>query len=302
MWKASPAFKISILWPALLGIASASFAGAEGLQEFENCIYLPESWADGDSFHVFFPDGKKRVLRLYYIDCVEQTVQTDSDKDRLREQARHFGTEDYRIAVEHGEAAAAFTAKLLEKPFTVHTAFADARGRSGKPRYYAFIRTHDGRDLARVLVEEGLARAFGVGRETPSGTSRDEYEAFLEDVEFSAAMKRNGLWAHSDPEALVAMRADERREARELEAIDAAVAVRPPEEPIDVNSGSLEDLMRAGLREGLADGVIQNRFYERVEDIIRVKGIGPKTLEKVKPYLFAVTPQGRETDRERYAP
>lgn len=287
MWKAFPAFRskplvipilVVALYPGLSGLAS-------DLETFQDCQYVPTEWADGDSFAVKFPDGETRVLRLYYVDCVEQSVSTDSDKRRLREQSRHFGVEDYRLAVEHGRKATEFTREILKQPFSVHTAFADARGRSGKPRYYAFITTAEGKDLSRVLVENGLARAFGLGRQTPSGTTRDEYDAFLRDLEFSAAMKREGLWQHSDPDALIEMRAEEREDMRGLESIDDALVIRPPESPVDVNSASLEDLMRTGLRESLADSVIRNRPFENVDEIIQVNGIGPVTLEKVRPYL-----------------
>ena len=147
------------------------------------------------------------------------------------------------------------------------------------------MRTSEGRDLGRVLVEEGLARAFGVGRETPSGTHRDEWSAYLSDLELVAAIKRAGSWAHSDPEAIARMRAKEREEMRSLEAIDDAFAIQPPTSPVDLNSASLEDLMRTGLRESIADKVIQHRPFASIEQLLDVHGIGPVTFEKVKPYV-----------------
>lgn len=43
--------------------------------------------------------------------------------------------------------------------------------------------------------------------------------------------------------------------------------------------------MRSGLRESLADEVIKKRPFEKVEDLLDLKGIGPETFAKVKPYL-----------------
>lgn len=294
MSTASPGFRNSLrLFLILFSFAVASLR-AQGLEEISLCTYVATEWADGDSFLVKLPDGKEHVFRLYFVDCIEQSVSDTSDKRRLREQSRYFGVSDYLTAVEHGKKAAEFTANALSRPFTVHTAYADARGRSGKPRYYAFIRTSEGRDLGHLLVENGLARAFGLGRETPTGTPRDEWDAYLKDLELVAAIGRQGIWAHSDPEQIVAMRKEEREEMRGLEAIDDALVVAPPSEPVDVNTASIEDLMRTGLRESLADAVVKKRPFEKIEDLLDVKGIGPVTFQKVRPYLVVTSPLSRK--------
>lgn len=298
MQQAPPASRIGparLIFAALTCLFWFGFANGNELQKFEGCRLIEQDWTDGDSFMVELPepDGREIVLRLYYVDCIEQTVSTTSDKRRLREQARYFGIEDYRIAVEFGKEAARFTIEALSEPFTIYTSFADARGRSGKPRYYAFIETSERKDLARLLVENGLARAFGMSRETPSGTHRDEWEIYLSDLEFAAALRRTGAWAQSNPEAITQMRADEREEMRGLEAIDDAFTVRPPDSPIDLNSASLEDLTRTGLRESLADAVIlyrQKRRFKSVEQLMDVRGIGPVTLDKVRPYVEVSIP------------
>lgn len=286
MSTASPGFRDRLRLFLICLLSTTGLCLSADLQEFGPCTFIPTPWADGDSFLVRLPDGKEEVLRLYFVDCIEQSVSDTSDKRRLREQSRHFGLTDYQIAVDHGKKAAAFTAQALSKPFTVHTAFADARGRSGKPRYYAFIKTADGADLAQLLIGKGLARSFGLGRETPVGTPRDEWETFLKDLELVAAIRREGVWAHAEAEQIVAMRKEERDEMRGLAAIDDALIVAPPSEPIDVNTAPLEDLMRAGLRESLADAVVKKRPFSRIEDLLEVKGIGEKTFQKVRPYLI----------------
>jgi competence protein ComEA len=289
MSKVSPGSLNRALLILVFFLSPAVTRSADELEEIGPCTYVASDWADGDSFLVKLPDGKEKVFRLYFVDCIEQTVSDTSDKRRLREQARYFGVSDYQIAADHGKKAAAFTARVLSRPFTLHTAYADARGRSGKPRYYAFIRTADGDDLAQGLLEAGLARAFGMGRETPAGTSRDEWESFLKDLELVAAIGRKGVWAHSDAAQIVAMRKEERDEMRGLEAIDDALVVAPPSEPVDVNTAPLEDLVRAGLRESLADAVVKKRPFAKLEDLLDVKGIGPATFNKVKPYLIVAT-------------
>lgn len=291
---ASPGFQNSLRLFLTLLCFTGRFLQAQDLEEIGPCTYVATNWADGDSFLVKLPGGKEQVFRLYYVDCIEQSVSDTSDKRRLREQSRYFGVTDYLTAVEHGKKAADFTAGALKQPFTIHTAYADARGRSGKPRFYAFVRTSEGRDLGHLLVENGLARAFGLGRETPGGTSRDEWDAHLKDLELVAAIGRKGIWAHSDAAQIVAMRKEEREEMRGLEAIDDALVVAPPSEPVDVNTASIEDLMRTGLRESLADAVVKKRPFEKIEDLLDVRGIGPVTFQKVRPYLVVTTPPTRK--------
>ncbi len=273
---------VSLAFSVLLLVTTAK---SDELEELKPCSFVTSDWADGDSFLVKLPDGKEKVFRLYYVDCIEQSISDESDARRLREQSRYFGVSDVKISAEHGKNAARFTAEQLSKPFTIHTSFAEARGRSGKPRFYAFVTTSDGRDLGQRLVENGLARTVGIGRETPTGTPRDEWDAFLKDLELGAALRGIGIWKHSDPEQIVAMRKEERDEMRALKAIDDALAVTPPTSPIDVNSASLEELMRAGLTEARADAVIRKRPFKSIDELDEVENIGEVTLEKVRPYL-----------------
>lgn len=264
---------------------------SDELQEIGPCTYVSSDWADGDSFLVKLPDGNQEVFRLYFVDCIEQSANDLTDKRRLREQSRYFGVEEIKIALEHGAKAAELTAKALSKPFTVHTNFASAMGRSAKPRFYAFIRTSEGKDLGRLLIENGLARTVGIGRETPDGTHRDDWSDFLRDIELSSAIKGKGIWAHSNPEMIVSMRKEEREEMRLLESIDDALTVTPPTSPIDLNTASIDELMRSGLREALADEVVKKRPFSNIEDLLEIRGIGPATLEKVKPYLTINNPE-----------
>jgi competence protein ComEA len=60
--------------------------------------------------------------------------------------------------------------------------------------------------------------------------------------------------------------------------------------PVDLNSATREQLMQIkGIGPSLADRIIEfrkeNGPYRRVEDILKVRGIGEKSLSKLKPYL-----------------
>src|SRR5439155_18004617 len=131
----------------------------------ENCRLIPNAGNDGDSFHVG-ANGKEYMFRLYFVDAPE----TDSaDPARLIEQAKHFGVTVPQV-IEVGEAAKAFTREKLAEPFTVTTRMANAMGRSGSKRFYAFVQTKDG-DLGEQLVANGLARIHGKSAPPPGASS-----------------------------------------------------------------------------------------------------------------------------------
>jgi len=263
----------------------AGVTGAAPFQTFEGCRYVATEWADGDSFLVEFPDGEQHTIRLYHVDCMEIRATQDSDKRRIREQANYYGIEDLRVIVEAGHAAKDLVAEVLSEPFAVHTSFANALGRSAKPRISAYITTTKNESLEELLVTKGLAKPTSVERATPDGKSASERNAELEDCEIVAAIKRIGIWKHCDPDRLLEMREMDREEARRLAAVDAVFETPLPVEPIDVNSASLQQLESTGLRKDLADKVIQMRPFESIDQLIEVKGIGPKTLAKIRPYL-----------------
>jgi competence protein ComEA len=275
----------------LLFFSMAPLLEAAELQTFEKCTLIPTEWADGDSFRIQFPDGKEHTIRLYGADCLEKSITDPSDARRLRAQRRYFGISNLggssKTSIDKakflGHAASVEVKKILQQPFTVHTAFADGRGDGKYQRIYGFITTADGKDLATELVKRGLARAFGVYRSTPGGISRDEYREQLKDAELAAAGNGAGIWEYTDWNSLPA----ERRAERDEEA-DTAIAMgqEKPTGLINVNTASRDELMKIpGIGEVTANRIIEKRPFKYPEELVGVRGIGAKTLEKIKPYV-----------------
>ncbi len=277
----------------LVALQRPGIVAADDLLALRNCVLVETSWADGDSFLVQDDQGTQYTIRLYGVDCLEYHVQDTTDARRLRAQRRYFGISEYGGTAESSIAAAknlgkqaALAVKLeLKNPFTVHTAFADARGDGKYKRYYAFVTTGNGDDLGEKLVRLGLARAFGVYRQTPDGRSRDDYREWLRDIELQSAKRGVGIWAATDWNSLPVERLKDREENAELEL---ATTGRPldPNFKININTAPRDELMRLpGIGEVLANRIIERRPYETIESITEVDGIGAKTLQALKPNL-----------------
>ena len=282
----------------LLLLAALTLHADESLQTFPSCTLVEADWADGDSFPVKLPDGRQVTARLYGADCIEWHVNDETLARRLRAQRRYFGiadtdaTSSMKTARDFGKQAALRTRELLAKPFTVHTAFAGARGNGEKERAYAFVTTAEGKDLATVLVDEGLARAFGVTRQLPDGTSGNEYREALADHELTAAAAKKGIWAVTDWTHLAEDRAEERRESAELQTVlkDSQSTTAA----IDPNTATAEELQSLpGIGKKLAERIIEARTktpIRSIDDLLAIKGITPKLAETLTPKLQFSTP------------
>ncbi|MBU6309726.1 MAG: helix-hairpin-helix domain-containing protein [Planctomycetes bacterium] len=274
-------------------------ARAEELVAIEGCTLVSADWSDGDSFRVRTPAGDEHTVRLYGVDCPEHHVNGETDARRLRSQRRYFGIAEVKpdaaASIEFAKRLAADatseTRRLLGRPFTVHTSFADGRGDGRFKRIYAFVTDAGGRDLAEQLVSKGLARAYGVARGTPAGETGDEYRERLADLELQAAKRGVGIWAHTDWDKLPLERRLERQEEHELkQAIDGS-APTPAGFTLDPNTASRDDLMRLpGVGETLANRIIEHRPYKRVVDLLEVDGVGPTKFRELKGMLRIEAP------------
>lgn len=156
-------------------------------ERFDACVLTPDQRTDGDSFRVQLPDGRLETFRLYFVD----TLETQLSGKRSRKQAHYFNL-DRESAVALGHEAKAFTARALAEPFTVYTRW---HALSGGTRYYAFVQTADGKDLAELLVRHGLARVRGRRSTTPYGRSRRIQFSRLRELERLAQAEQVGGWA-----------------------------------------------------------------------------------------------------------
>jgi len=256
------------------------------LQMFSNGRLINDPANDGDSFLVE-ANGKSFHVRLYFVDCPETLIAFTGDAQRVREQTRYFGLSDAKRTIHFGNEAKTFVDHVLVKPFTVHTAFASALGRSSKGRVYGFITTADGNDLASLLVKNGFARTYGMGRETFDGVSRDEMVKRLRDFEISAMLKRVGVWSESDPDRIAELRSKQRSEDRELQELrDQVTKAKSPQGLVNLNTASEKELQSIkGIGPVLAKRIIAGRPYRTVDDLLKVKGISTKKLETIRPYF-----------------
>ena len=283
---------------ALLLLAGLTLRAEEVLQSFPGCTLVEAEWADGDSFPVRLPDGRHVTARLYGADCIEWHVNDETLARRLRAQRRYFGIADtdaassMKTARDFGKQATLRTRELLAKPFTVHTAFAGVRGNGEKERAYAFVTTSDGKDLSTILVEEGLARAFGVTRQLTDGTSGSEYRDTLADLELTAAAAKKGIWSVTDWTHLAADRAKERRESAELQTV--LKDSRSTTSALDPNTATAEELQSLpGIGKKIAVRIIATRATNPIrspKDLFAIKGITPKLIEALATQLQFSTP------------
>jgi len=163
--------------------------------EIPDCRLIKNDANDGDSFHVR-GGGREYLVRLYFVDAPEHSMQIPK---RVREQADWFGTTEASV-LRHGELAAAQVAKWLEQPFTLYTQLIDARGASRMQRVFAMVKVGD-RYLCERLVENGLARIYGIRRNLHDGTFRWDFIRKLEGLEKKARAAGAGLWEDSGKKA-----------------------------------------------------------------------------------------------------
>lgn len=265
---------------------------AEDFVKLENLRLQEHPDNDGDSFRVTDGDSVY-YLRLYFVDCPESHADSESMLRRLREQTRYFGLEHHADTVQFGQEAYLRVRAWLSEPFTAYTTYADAMGRSTMPRIFAFVVTADGVDLDMLLVRNGLARTFGVGRRDYRGTHRDDRQVYLEDLEVEAMLGRRGIWSATNPEKIADLRATQRREEQELQALRRELGLGSLQEgeTIDLNNATLDDLQRLpGIGPILANRIAQGRPYENISSLSRIRGLGSNMVTRLQPFLTINAP------------
>jgi len=265
----------TVAW--VLAFAAALSCGARKMERLDSARLVSYGGNDGDSFKIKH-NGKEQIIRLYYVDCPETHATTTGDARRVREQARHFGLSDKELVYRFGNEASRFTKEQLSNPFTVHTAYADALGRSKGGRVYGFVTTANGRDLAELLVENGYARNHGFRRATPEGISQKETIARLADKETVAAVKRIGIWKETDPDRLVALRAASRHEKAKLKAIGTPSATGT----ININTATEKELQTIkGVGPVTAKRIVELRPFKNAADLGRIPRLPRKTKTNI---------------------
>src|SRR6266513_3150829 len=112
MVRASPAATLLAFMVTLVLALARTAPPAQPFQRIDDCVYKPQRWNDGDSFHVILPDQKELIFRLYFVDTPEEERVY---ADRIAEQAAYFGiTPD--AAIQIGREASEFTKQALTKP------------------------------------------------------------------------------------------------------------------------------------------------------------------------------------------
>ncbi len=168
------------------------FAFAKKWETLEGCRLKKNSFNDGDSFHVTHK-GKEYIFRLYFVD----TPETDNKyPKRVKDQSKYWNISEKKT-VSLGKNAKKFTKDILDKKFTVFTCWKDAKGSSKNPRYFAFVKTNSGNDLAVLLVSNGLARIYGMRENHPKGFNSSKLLKEFYKLEKAAKKNKLGGWAVS---------------------------------------------------------------------------------------------------------
>lgn len=166
---------------------------------FRKCTLVETKGNDGDSFTVSLPDGRKSILRLYFVDTPESAFKTygggENNHQRIAEQAADLGGITPQQAVEIGQQAKHFTLALLAAgPFDIYTRWDSPYH---DERYHAFVEVKSGgksRWLHELLVEKGFVRIHTKGADLPDGTSAAKHKSQLKALESAAKKAELGAW------------------------------------------------------------------------------------------------------------
>jgi competence ComEA-like helix-hairpin-helix protein len=254
--------------PDLFGQQKSSDAKWEVLG---GCRLVTNSVVDGDSFHVLH-QGREYIFRLYFVDAPEGEVNL---AERAKDQAAYFGILPKDIP-RAAAAASQFTRETVsDTEFTVITRWQNAMGRSSLARFYAVVLA-SGKNLAEELVAHGHARIHGLRANWPDGPRSTTLINKLKNLELTARLQKRGVW-------------DETKFPRDTGVATAdGVKTNAPTVAalVEINSASYEELLKLPrIGKKLAERIMAHRPYENIDDLGKVSGIGPSTLERLKPLV-----------------
>ncbi|OLB87723.1 MAG: hypothetical protein AUI12_06200 [Acidobacteria bacterium 13_2_20CM_2_57_6] len=74
-----------------------------------------------------------------------------------------------------------------------------------------------------------------------------------------------------------------------------ALAKKPPAKPVNINTATSEELQQVpGIGPATAEKILQMRksygAFKSVDDLLAIRGLGPKRLEKMRRYLTVGKP------------
>ena len=253
----------------LLCFSLVQVRAADEWTVLENCRLILNPANDGDSFHISSGD-KEYVVRLYFVDAPEIE---GTDPHRLIEQAKYFQI-TVPQAIEVGTEAKDFAEEKLSKLFRVFTRMSAGMGRSNIARVYGFVQTKDG-DFGEQLVRNGLARVYGTKVAPPGFDGTQPEITKLEQFESEARKQKIGGWGVV--EGRLHQRADNTA---------AFSFFDQTSKKLDINTAAKEELERIpGIGPVTADEIIAARPFKTADDLRKVKGIGEKRYQKLRPFF-----------------
>ncbi|MTI87455.1 MAG: hypothetical protein FH748_05750 [Balneolaceae bacterium] len=175
-------------------------------------------------------------------------------------------------------AAAEYVRNVLEGRKVRISGINDEMPGSYYNSFYGYIHFDDNgtvRSLNKLLLEQGYARYSGFGRQQPD--SIRTFKAY----ESNAKLKKAGFWKFPPKIGLRVLR------TKELEGGGAVNLVFP----ININTADAATLqLLPGIGPAYAKRIIEyrteNGSFKTVQEITNVKGIGPKTLQKLRPIII----------------
>ena len=298
----------AFLLPFLAAVApEPALAADSGWETLTDCRLISTVYHDADSFRI--SNGKEELtVRLCFVDAPESDAYY---KDRVAEQAQYFGI-TLKETVALGKTATEFTERFLSGKFTVFTQRKDAKGK-GK-RYQAIVQK-EGELLSLQLAANGLVRIRGFETKSrwPGGYDPKEMKAKLRELEQRAREEGVGGWGKklpSLPPESKPMPVPEKipdsstGEKGARSTVNHGDPISRPRDfsrfrgRINLNHAPqtvLEQL--PGIGPVSAQRIVENRPYGSLDELNRIEGIGPKTINKLASSATVVAPPaaGRET-------